>query len=130
MGDKQNVDDKTLKSLANELEEMMGAITGRVTRLNQLIDNLEGAWQGVAKGAFDRVQRGMNDDLRVQRRIMEGFVGSIHGNLGIKDSNEDDIVQSMNKLGSGENPQHFSATGPDTTQGSLAGAYSSKLSQM
>ncbi|MFI8854346.1 WXG100 family type VII secretion target [Streptomyces sp. NPDC053499] len=128
MGDRQNVDDKTLKSMANELEEMMSAISGRVGRLNELIDNLEGAWQGIGKGAFDRVQRGLNDDLRVQRRILEGFVGSIHGNLGIKDSNEDDIVQSMNKLGnSGE---HFSATGPDTTQGSLAAGYGSKLSQM
>ncbi|UNZ17059.1 hypothetical protein [Streptomyces sp. 891-h] len=128
MGDRQNVDDETLKSLVTELEGMMGGISGRVRRLNELIDNLEGAWQGIGKGAFDRVQRGLNDDLRVQRRIMEGFVGSIHGNLGIKNSNEDDIVQSMQKLGSsGEN---FSATGPDTTQGSLAGAYSSKLSQM
>jgi uncharacterized protein YukE len=129
MGKGQEIDDQTLIDLKKELNEMFGSVQGRANQLKIMIDNLEGHWKGIGRGAFDKVQSGIQLDLNDLRKILDGFIGSINDTLGLKGRNEDDIAQRMNKLQQGVGAN---STGPDTTHGSLANDnnYGSKLSQL
>ncbi|MET9858886.1 WXG100 family type VII secretion target [Streptomyces smyrnaeus] len=125
----QEIDDATLISLKKELGEMFASVQSRANQLKTMIDNLEGHWKGIGRGAFDTVQNGIQIDMNDLKKILDGFVGSIDDTLGLKGRNEDDIVQRMKKLQQGVGAN---STGPDTTHGSLAsdGNYGSKLSQL
>lgn len=129
MAGRQEMSDSALKSLQEELDEMFRSIQARVAKLNTLIDNLEGQWQGIGRGAFDGVQVGIKNDLRFLNKLLDGFVGSINDTRKLSSGNEDDVYERMKKLQGMSGMEGISANGPDTTQGSLAASgYGSKLS--
>ena len=107
----QQMSDSALKQLQEDLGTQFEGIQGRINKLNKLIDNLEGSWHGIGRGAFDNVQRGVNSDMRVLQQLLNGFVEAIGDTRKLSAGNEDDIVQGMKKLqssGGGESKlQHL-----------------------
>lgn len=130
MAGRQEMSDSALKSLQGELEEMFASIRGRVAKLDTLINNLEGQWQGIGRGAFDSVQVGIKNDLGFLNKLLDGFVGSINDTRRLSSGNEDDVLQRMQKIQGMSGMEGISGNEANTTQGSLAGpgGYGSKLS--
>ncbi|NNG86661.1 WXG100 family type VII secretion target [Streptomyces cacaoi] len=77
---------------------MFESIQGRVNKLNTLINNLEGQWQGIGRGAFDVVQEGVKNDMKYLNRLLVGFTEAMDATVKAKGSNEDIVAQGMRKL--------------------------------
>lgn len=98
MGDRQELSDSQILKLKEDLGGMFESIQGRVNKLNTLIDNLEGQWQGIGRGAFDVVQEGVKNDMKYLNRLLVGFTEAMDATVKAKGSNEDIVAQGMRKL--------------------------------
>ncbi|GEB53903.1 WXG100 family type VII secretion target [Streptomyces cacaoi] len=98
MGDRQELSDSQILKLKEDLGGMFESIQGRVNKLNTLINNLEGQWQGIGRGAFDVVQEGVKNDMKYLNRLLVGFTEAMDATVKAKGSNEDIVAQGMRKL--------------------------------
>lgn len=54
-------DDADLKRLIDDVHQMQQTLKGKISRLNAVVDTIEGAWQGDAHRSYDRLQRQTNE---------------------------------------------------------------------
>ncbi|WKX72907.1 WXG100 family type VII secretion target [Streptomyces sp. XD-27] len=58
--------DKLIRDLGN----MHDNLESRISTLNGVIDAVEGHWKGVAAGAYNELQRQVNDDVRRVKELL------------------------------------------------------------
>ncbi|MER6734724.1 WXG100 family type VII secretion target [Streptomyces puniciscabiei] len=94
--------------LEQNLLAQFDSIKGQLTRLQHLIDSLEGHWKGIGAGAFNQKQTEINERMVKLGTILVGFIDAMNKTMKINDHTEDQVrasVQSINvDLGGGAPP--------------------------
>ncbi|MGV9254255.1 WXG100 family type VII secretion target [Streptomyces sp. NPDC003697] len=98
MVDKQKLEDGAVSKLQNDMFLKYENIRGRVHRLQQVIDSLEGQWQGIGRAAFDKKQYEINESMQNIGRILGDVIEAMTKTREIKDTKEDDVRAAMNKI--------------------------------
>ncbi|MEU9099352.1 WXG100 family type VII secretion target [Streptomyces sp. NPDC048361] len=63
MAKDQQVSDSQMLILEREVVRKFEAVKGQFKSLQAVIDSLEGAWDGIGAGAFNRKQTSINDNM-------------------------------------------------------------------
>ncbi|MET3987502.1 WXG100 family type VII secretion target [Streptomyces sp. NPDC051555] len=66
------VDDEKKVKLADEINTYHSDLSGRINRLNDVVDRIQAGWQGAASKEYDVLQRGVNDNMnKIKQRLIE-----------------------------------------------------------
>ncbi|MEU6818889.1 WXG100 family type VII secretion target [Streptomyces sp. NPDC046860] len=98
MADKQRLEDAAVVDLQKKMYEKFEGIRKRVHSLQGVIDGLEGQWQGIGRAAFDKKQAEINQSLQNIGNILGDVVDAMTATRQIKDSKEDEVRASVNKI--------------------------------
>ncbi|MFG3048006.1 WXG100 family type VII secretion target [Streptomyces sp. NPDC048202] len=98
MADKQRLEDAAVVDLQKKMYEKFEGIRKRVHSLQGVIDGLEGQWQGIGRAAFDKKQAEINQSLQNIGNILGDVVDAMTTTRRIKDSKEDEVRASVNKI--------------------------------
>ena len=98
MADKQKLVDDPVVKLQNDMFAKFEGIRKRVHGLQQVIDGLEGQWQGIGRAAFDEKQRNINESLVGIGRTLTEVIESMTKTRNIKDTKEDAVRAAVNKI--------------------------------
>ncbi|MEU6406882.1 WXG100 family type VII secretion target [Streptomyces sp. NPDC046985] len=98
MADKQKLEDGAVVKLQNDMYAKYESIRGRVHGLQQVIDGLEGQWQGIGRAAFDKKQYEINESLQNIGKILGDVIEAMTKTRHIKDTKEDDVRAAVNKI--------------------------------
>ncbi|MFK4108743.1 WXG100 family type VII secretion target [Streptomyces sp. NPDC004673] len=98
MADKQRLEDAAVVDLQKKMYEKFEGIRKRVHSLQGVIDGLEGQWQGIGRAAFDKKQAEINQSLQNIGNILGDVVDAMTTTRQIKDSKEDEVRASVNKI--------------------------------
>ncbi|MCQ4213889.1 WXG100 family type VII secretion target [Streptomyces longispororuber] len=97
-GGRQKLEDQQVVVLEKQMSEKYDGIRKRVHNLQGVIDSLEGQWQGIGKNAFDKKQFEINESLQNIGKILADVIDSMNKTRNIKDSSEDDVRASVDKI--------------------------------
>ncbi|MFF4020952.1 WXG100 family type VII secretion target [Streptomyces sp. NPDC001843] len=97
-GGKQKLEDAAVIHLEKQMAEKYEGIRKRVHGLQGVIDGLEGQWQGVGRAAFDKKQYEINESLQNIGNILGDVIEAMTATRNIKDSKEDEVRASVNKI--------------------------------
>jgi WXG100 family type VII secretion target len=97
-GGKQKLEDAAVVHLEKQMVEKYENIQKRVHALQGVIDGLEGQWQGIGRAAFDKKQYEINQSLRNIGNILGDVIEAMTTTRNIKDSKEDEVRASVNKI--------------------------------
>ncbi|MFF8596863.1 WXG100 family type VII secretion target [Streptomyces sp. NPDC015220] len=98
MADKQKLEDSAVVKLQNDMFTKYENIRARVHGLQGVIDGLEGQWQGIGRAAFDKKQYEINESLQNIGKILGDVIEAMTKTRHIKDSKEDDVRASVNRI--------------------------------
>jgi uncharacterized protein YukE len=98
MADKQKLEDAAVVKLQNDMYAKYENIRKRVHSLQQVIDGLEGQWQGIGRAAFDKKQYEINESLQNIGTILGDVIDAMTKTRHIKDSKEDDVSAAVHKI--------------------------------
>ncbi|GAA5052041.1 WXG100 family type VII secretion target [Streptomyces sp. SID10815] len=98
MSDKQKLEDAAVVHLQKQMVEKYDNIRKRVHNLQGVIDSLEGQWQGIGRAAFDKKQYEINTSLQNIGNILSEVIEAMTSTRNIKDSKEDEVRASVNKI--------------------------------
>ncbi|MGW0086354.1 WXG100 family type VII secretion target [Streptomyces sp. NPDC003393] len=98
MTGKQKLEDAAVVKLQNDMYTKYDGIRSRVHSLQQVIDGLEGQWQGIGRAAFDKKQYEINESLQNIGKILGDVIEAMTKTRHIKDSKEDDVRAAVNKI--------------------------------
>ncbi|MFF5338559.1 WXG100 family type VII secretion target [Streptomyces sp. NPDC013181] len=70
MGDRLKLSSDQIDRLVIELGHMHDTLEARITRLNGVIDEVEGHWKGVAANAYNGLQTQVNLDVRNLKELL------------------------------------------------------------
>ncbi|MFI7342255.1 WXG100 family type VII secretion target [Streptomyces sp. NPDC050085] len=94
----QKLEDQQVVQLEKQMSEKYDGIRKRVHNLQGIIDGLEGQWKGIGKSAFDKKQFEINESLGNIGRILADVIDAMNKTRNIKDSSEDDVRASVDKI--------------------------------
>ncbi|WP_394429759.1 WXG100 family type VII secretion target [Streptomyces sp. SGAir0957] len=94
----QKLEDQQVIQLEKQMSEKYEGIRKRVANLQGVIDGLEGQWKGIGKHAFDKKQNEINESLHNIGNILADVIDSMNKTRNIKDSSEDDVRASVDKI--------------------------------
>ncbi|MGW2642225.1 WXG100 family type VII secretion target [Streptomyces sp. NPDC001348] len=97
-GGKQKLEDAAVIHLEKQMVEKYEGIRKRVHGLQGVIDGLEGQWQGIGRAAFDKKQYEINESLQNIGNILGDVIEAMTATRNIKDSKEDEVRASVNKI--------------------------------
>ncbi|MEV3861152.1 WXG100 family type VII secretion target [Streptomyces sp. NPDC050095] len=95
---KQKLEDQQVVTLEKQMSEKYDGVRKRVHNLQGVIDSLEGNWQGIGRAAFDKKQYEINESLQAIGKILADVIDAMNKTRNIKDSTEDDVRASVNKI--------------------------------
>lgn len=98
MAGQQKLEDAAVVALQRQMSEKYEAIGKRAHRLQGLIDSLEGQWQGIGRSAFDKKQGEINESLKSIGNILADVIEAMTQTRNLKDTKEDDVRASMNRI--------------------------------
>lgn len=64
------VTEDDLRALSSKISEVNGSVQGEVKRLDGVISQIAGGWQGQAATAYNRLQQQWNEDARKMSNIL------------------------------------------------------------
>jgi len=96
-GQGQKLDDDTLRSEERWIAEKIGDINGRVQKLQGVIDMVEGHWQGIGAGAFNKVQTDINNHMNSLNKYLAYFLEGIEATRKASGTNEQDIAAAIRR---------------------------------
>ncbi|WP_435860551.1 WXG100 family type VII secretion target [Streptomyces prasinus] len=94
----QKLEDAAVIKLQKDMYEKFENIRKRVSNLQGVIDSLEGQWHGIGRAAFDTKQYEINTSLQNMGRVLAEVVDAMTTARNIKDSKEDEVRASVNKI--------------------------------
>ncbi|MFF7753419.1 WXG100 family type VII secretion target [Streptomyces sp. NPDC007971] len=97
-GNKQKLEDAQVIDLQKKMADKYDNIRKRVHSLQGVIDGLEGQWQGIGRAAFDKKQYEINESLKNIGDILGDVIEAMTATRNIKDSKEDEVRSSVNKI--------------------------------
>lgn len=68
MSSNLKVTEGELNTLITDLKRMQETLQSRITSLNAVVDRIEGGWKGSAAGAYNSLQRDVNENARKIRQ--------------------------------------------------------------
>ncbi|NBM20493.1 WXG100 family type VII secretion target [Streptomyces sp. GC420] len=92
----QKVTDSALKSLQDELSDKFDRVRAQVQALHQVIDSLEGAWQGIGAGAFNKKQTEINERMSRIGNLLLNYQEAIQAARTISGNTEDEVAAALN----------------------------------
>ncbi|MEU9335424.1 hypothetical protein AB0D49_19970 [Streptomyces sp. NPDC048290] len=98
MATDQKLEDAAVVQLQKQMFEKYEGIRTRVSRLQGVIDGLEGQWQGIGRAEFDRKQYEINESLKGIGGILAEVMEAMTSARNIKDSKEDEVRASVNRI--------------------------------
>ncbi|MEU8692892.1 WXG100 family type VII secretion target [Streptomyces sp. NPDC048665] len=94
----QKITKDSVVGLEQKLLGQFDDIKGQLTRLQHLIDSLEGHWKGIGAGAFNQKQTEINEHMVRIGNILVGFIESMNTTMKINDHTEDQVRASVHKI--------------------------------
>lgn len=98
MAQRQRLSDAQLVKLEQQIVEKFDSIKGQVHTLQGTIDSMEGHWQGIGAGAFDRKQSEINTSLVRIGNILAKYLEAMNATRKIKNSSEDEIRHAVDSI--------------------------------
>ncbi|GGV83815.1 MULTISPECIES: WXG100 family type VII secretion target [Streptomyces] len=98
MAGKQKLEKDPVVKLQQDMSTKYENIRKRVHNLQQVIDSLEGQWQGIGRAAFDKKQYEINESLKNIGQILAEVIEGITKTRHVVDSKEDDVRASINRI--------------------------------
>ncbi|MEK8145070.1 WXG100 family type VII secretion target [Streptomyces sp. M10(2022)] len=91
----QKVSDAALIKLEGQLSHRFDSVKGQLKTLQATIDNLEGAWKGIAAGAFNVKQADINLKMVNIAKLLINFMEAIKAARTISGNTEDEIKAAL-----------------------------------
>ncbi|MDH6144796.1 MULTISPECIES: WXG100 family type VII secretion target [Kitasatospora] len=79
-----------MRALSARITQVNDQITAEVGKLNQLIDEVAGGWQGQAATAYHALQTKWNDDVKALNQVLNDIRGAIDATTKNYSTTEDD----------------------------------------
>jgi len=120
----QQVDDKALKTLEDELLHKIDSINGQVKKLQATLDHIEGHWKGIGAHAFDSTQNALNTRMTRLNRLLAQYLEGIAATRKSSTNNDHDVAAAFKGHG-----QDVGGAGGDSVGIDQSGKIASKLNQ-
>ncbi|MFF2412214.1 WXG100 family type VII secretion target [Streptomyces sp. NPDC058092] len=91
----QKLSDAALLKLEGELSTRFDSVKGQLKTLQATIDSLEGAWQGIGAGAFNKKQDAINQRMISIAHRLVRYQEAIKAARTISGNTEDEIKQAL-----------------------------------
>ncbi|QKW09514.1 WXG100 family type VII secretion target [Streptomyces sp. NA04227] len=98
MVDKQSVSDQEIREATDVVTRTYDDVRKSVHNLNNIIDGIQGAWEGVGARAFQQKQNEINSSMVRINHLLEGFLEAIAQNKKINDHTEDLVRSAAQKV--------------------------------
>lgn len=87
-----------LTQLIKDLDEMEKSLSAKITSMNTVVDQIETGWKGSAAGAYNHLQRDVNETARKLREKLILIEEAMKISRDGFDANEMERMQEFQKL--------------------------------
>ncbi|CAM5584817.1 WXG100 family type VII secretion target [Streptomyces xanthochromogenes] len=95
MSKDQRVSDSDMARLENQILERFDSVKGQLKSLQGVIDSLEGAWEGIGAGAFDRKQTHINHQMVHMGRLLLDFLEAMKATRTLKGDTDEEVRKAL-----------------------------------
>ncbi|MFG3284402.1 WXG100 family type VII secretion target [Streptomyces sp. NPDC048111] len=95
MSQGQRVSDSDMVALEGKILERFESVKGQLNHLQNVINGLEGAWEGIGARAFDRKQTSINHQMAHLGRLLLDFLEAMKATRTAKGDSEDEVHRAL-----------------------------------
>ncbi|MFD9821896.1 WXG100 family type VII secretion target [Streptomyces violascens] len=95
MSKDQRVSDSEMLHLEKEIVNKFESVKGQLHTLQGVIDSLEGAWDGIGAGAFNRKQKDINDQMVGMGKDLLKFLEAMKATRVSKGDIDHEVLQAL-----------------------------------
>ncbi|MFE9554359.1 WXG100 family type VII secretion target [Streptomyces sp. NPDC006692] len=91
----QRVSDSEMIKLERHILERFDSVKGQVNHLQNVINGLEGAWEGIGAHAFDSKQSDINNKMVHMGKLLLDFLEAMKATRTIKGDTEEEVRKAL-----------------------------------
>ncbi|MCT9093296.1 WXG100 family type VII secretion target [Streptomyces sp. ASQP_92] len=95
MSQGQRVSDSDMIALEGKILERFESVKGQLNHLQNVINSLEGAWEGIGAHAFDRKQNSINNQMVHMGRLLLDFLEAMKATRTLKGDTEEEVRKAL-----------------------------------
>ncbi|MFF4187264.1 WXG100 family type VII secretion target [Streptomyces sp. NPDC001691] len=91
----QRVSDSEMAKLEEQILHRFDSVKSQVNHLQNVINSLEGAWEGIGAHAFDRKQTDINHKMVHMGRLLLDFLEAMKATRTLKGDTDDEVRKAL-----------------------------------
>ncbi|MFI6052390.1 WXG100 family type VII secretion target [Streptomyces violascens] len=91
----QRVTDSEMMKLEGQILDRFDSVKGQLNQLQNVINSLEGAWEGIGAHAFDRKQKHINDGMVHIGGLLLEFLEAMKATRTIKGNTDEAVRKAL-----------------------------------
>ncbi|MFI6688672.1 WXG100 family type VII secretion target [Streptomyces sp. NPDC050485] len=91
----QRVSDSDMIALEGKILLRFDSVKGQLHSLQNVINSLEGAWEGIGAHAFDKKQKEINDRMVHLGRLLLDFLEAMKATRTVKGDTEEEVRKAL-----------------------------------
>ncbi|MFD9629559.1 WXG100 family type VII secretion target [Streptomyces violascens] len=91
----QRVTDSEMIKLEDEILRRFDSVKGQLHQLQNVINSLEGAWEGIGAHAFDKKQTHINNGMVHIGRLLLDFLEAMKATRTIKGNTDEEVRKAL-----------------------------------
>ncbi|MFD7341563.1 WXG100 family type VII secretion target [Streptomyces violascens] len=91
----QRVSDSEMAKLEGQILERFESVKGQVNHLQNVINSLEGAWEGIGAHAFDKKQTHINNQMVHMGRLLLDFLEAMKATRTLKGDTDEEVRKAL-----------------------------------